>query len=121
MLADPQSVTYDSVAYSCPRVGNDASSAVYRSADNDFEIRTGHTVSRGGRKRSVISVRRRKVAEDPFNSTLNAEYSTTVALTINEPVVGFTTAERALLIDTVLDYLRTSTDAVPLAIAAGQL
>lgn len=121
MLADPQSLTYNAVAYSCPRVGNDTTSAVYRSADDDFEIRTGHSVTRAGRKRSVISIRRRKVAADPFNSTLSAEYSTTVALTINEPTVGFTAAERVLLLDTVLDYLRTGTDAAPLAVASGQV
>lgn len=121
MLSDPQSVTYDSVAYSCPRIGSDMSSAVYRSSDGAFEIRTGHTMTKNGRVRSVVSVQRRKVAADPFVTTMNAEYTASLALTINEPKVGFTTAERVLLIDTVLDYLRANTDAVPAAIAAGNI
>lgn len=121
MLTDPQSITYDAVAYSCPRVGNDVASATYRSSEADFTIRTGNTTTRGGRKRSVISVTRRKVADDPFNSTLSAEYSMTVSLTLNEPTVGFTAAERVLMIDAVLDYLRAGTDAVPLAVGSGQI
>jgi len=121
VLTDPQSVTYNSVAFSCPRVGNDGSSAVYRSADGDFQIRTARTQSKSGRVRSVVSIQRRKVAADPFNTTVSGEYTTTISFTMNEPVVGFTSAERTLFVDTVLDYLRASTDAVPLAVGSGQL
>jgi len=121
MLSDPQSITYDSVAYSCPRVGNTDNTAKYQDVTGTITISTGQQTTKGSRKRSVVTVRHRKVAANPFDSSLNAEYSASISLTLNEPVVGYTQAEKVLLIDAVLDYLRASTDAVPAAIAGGQI
>lgn len=121
MLADPQSVTYDTVVYSLPRVGNDTKSAVYRDATNTLEMKTMSSETKNGRQRYVVSLRHRKVATDPFNSTLNAEYQTTISLSMNTSRVGFSSAERALLIDSFLDALRASTDALPNNVVNGQL
>lgn len=121
MLADPQSITYNSVAYSLARVGNTALSAAYRDSDFNFELRTGHSTAKNGRVRSAVSLYQRTVAADPMSPTINAEFTRTLSIVLNEPKFGFTSANRTLFVDTFLDYLRASTDAVPLAVFGGQV
>lgn len=121
MLATPVSLTYNSVAYSLPLVGSGLDQAKYADADSTFVLTTGHSTTRGGRTRSRLDLRFRKVAADVFQSTLNAEYSASLALTGNFPTVGFSAAERALLVDTFLDALRANTDTIPLKVLAGEL
>lgn len=121
MLSEPISVTYDTVAFSLPRVGNTSNSATYRDSTRTFEIRTGNTLTKGRRRRSAISLTHNIVSADPFVPATNSEFSRTLSLVINEPEVGFTAAQRVLFLDTFLDYLRTGTDAAPIAVFGGQI
>jgi hypothetical protein len=47
----------------------------------------------GKRTRRTARLNLTKVAADPFNSSLNASYSSSIYLVVDHPVVGFTPAD----------------------------
>lgn len=109
-FADPQSVTINAVANSLPRTSNGPGPAgAFRKDDGNVELLVSHAY--GSRTRRTVRLNHRKVATDPFNSSLNAQYSMSVYLVVDHPVVGYTNVEQKQIVDALTAYLTASTGA----------
>lgn len=108
-LADPQSVTIGS-AISLPRTGQGVTSGVFTSADGMVRLLVSHNLGR--RKRTTVRLEHRKVAANPFDSSVNAEYSMTSYLVIDWPTVGYTVAEAKQVVDGLVNFLAAGSGAV---------
>ncbi len=102
MLADPQTVTVNSVAIACARTSMGATQNVYTSADGLTTVTTKQNKS-ATRFRREYRISQQKIAADPI-SALNKSVGCSVYLVIDEPVFGFS--------DTEIGYLHSALEAV---------
>jgi hypothetical protein len=94
MLADPQTITIDSVGVDFPATGRAIGKSVYTSEDGTMSFEISHQpVSGGTRNRRLIRLNVETVAADPFNDSLNKPYSMSTYLVIDVPTVGFSAAD----------------------------
>lgn len=97
MLADPQSVTINSVAVPLPRTQSGANQNTYTSADGNTFMTSKQNVTKD-RFRREVRLSQQKIAPDPI-SALNVQKGVSVYLVIDEPRAGFSDAEIGYLID----------------------
>lgn len=102
MLADPQTVTINSVATSLPKVVNGPTSNVYTSVDGNTSLTTKQNVS-ATRFRREVRLSQKKIAADPI-SAVNKEIGVSVYFVIDEPRAGFSDVEIGYLIDALKNY-----------------
>lgn len=107
--ADPQSVTIAGVATSLPRTGSGANIGAFRSNDGNVSLEVSSQY--GKRTRRTIRLSHRKVAADPFTSSVNAEYSMSTYLVVDTPKTGYTVAQAKEIVDALTAYLTASTGA----------
>jgi hypothetical protein len=107
VLADPQSVTINSVATSLPKTSGGQTVNVYTSADGNTSMTTKQNVT-ASRFRREVRLSQKKIAADPI-SALNVEKGVSVYLVIDEPRAGFSDTEIGYLID-ALKAWATSTN-----------
>lgn len=92
MLPDPiPTLTVNSVTYDFVRIGSTETSSVYQTANgNDRMI-----VSRQNKARNRYTIRldRRKVAANPFDASLNQEYTQSAYVVWDIPKLGVTPEE----------------------------
>jgi len=86
-LADPQSITVDSVAQSLALIKADGLKSEYATADEVYRFTVSHQES-GKRTRRMVRVDKRVVAADPLSS-VNEYKSLGIYLVIDEPEFGF--------------------------------
>lgn len=91
MLSSPQSITISGVATDLNRVVTRETSSVYSSTDGALTLEVSHQTT-SKRKRHLMKVTKNIIAADPL-TTVNTEYSGSVHIVIDEPIVGFTDAE----------------------------
>lgn len=112
MFADPQSITVNAVAVSLPRVsGGTGTSNSYRSTDRSEELVLAR--QDGNRIRTTARINFRKVAADPFQPSINQEYTGSAYVVLDAPKVGYTNTElkyqlqalRGWLIDANIDKI----------------
>lgn len=107
MLADPQSVTINTVAISLPRTNQGPTQNVYTSADGKTTMTTKQNTS-AKRFRREVRVSQTKVAADPI-SAVNAESGVSVYLVVDEPRSGvFSDAEIGYIIDGFKTWLSSA-------------
>lgn len=108
MLADPQSVTINSVATSLPRTQQGPNQNIYTSADGKTVLTTKQNTT-SARFRREVRLAQTKIAADPI-SAVNKESGVSVYLVIDEPRSGvFSDTEIGYLID-ALKAWSTSTN-----------
>lgn len=97
MFADPQSVTYSTVAKSLPAIGRGDDSSEYKLNDSGvvYDLLLQHQFK--ARNRAVVRLRRDSYASDPIVPTNNVLASMTATLTIDFPNVGLTPADAQAL------------------------
>lgn len=103
MLADPQSVTINSVATPLPRTSQGATANVYTSADGNTSMTTKQNLT-ASRFRREVRLSQKKIAADPI-SAINTEKGVSVYLVVDEPRTGFTDVEIGYLIDALKGWL----------------
>jgi hypothetical protein len=109
MLADPQSVTYNSGSVSLPAIARGANTSKYQKDDGTMALTISHAL--GKRNRSTVRLDFSKIAADPLISAQNIKYSMSAYLVIDRPVTGFTVAEAKLVVDALTAYLTASSGA----------
>lgn len=107
MLADPQSVTINSVATSLPRTQQGPTVNVYTSADGKTTFTTKQNIT-AKRFRREIRLAQTKIAADPI-SAVNSESGMSVYLVIDEPRNGvFSDVEIGYVIDALKGWLSSA-------------
>lgn len=90
-FADPQSVVLPVGTLALPRVGFGPSSGSFKlndAADGvTAELLISHSYGKRVRRTARLNIT--AVSPDPFNSALNALYSSSYYLVVDHPVVGF--------------------------------
>lgn len=94
-LADPQTLTVNTVEQTLNRVKSEGTRSVYKTPDEEFSFTVSHQESKS-RTRRMCRVDQRIVAADPLTAT-NEYKDLGVYLVIDEPEYGFT--------DTEIDYV----------------
>jgi hypothetical protein len=118
MLADPQSVTYNSGSVSLPAVGRGVNTSSYQKDDGTMKLSISHAY--GKRTRRTVRLDFSKIAADPLVSAQNIKYSMSAYLVIDQPVTGFTVAESKLVVDALTAYLTASSGAKVTAVLGGE-
>lgn len=109
-LADPQSVTINSVAVSLPRISSGENKGTFKSNDGSVSLNVSHTY--GKRTRSVVRLDHQKVAPDPLVSSTNILYSMGCYIVFDRPLTGYTVAEAKQVVDGFIAALSASSGAL---------
>lgn len=104
MFADPQGLTYNTVAKSLVRISAGEDSSIYRLDDsgNVYTFQISHQF--GKRNRFVAKVTRESTAADPLDDNTNIATSASVTLSIDVPVVGVPAADASYLAQMLIDW-----------------
>lgn len=111
-LADPQSVTYLTVAKSMPRVSSDRSGSVYAKDDREVVMTITQQKTAKGRFRTSVNLVHTKTAADPLLPSTNTLYSATCTIIFDRPAAGYTVAEVKGIYDALTGQLNASSGAV---------
>lgn len=117
-LPDPQSVTISGTATSLPRTGFTNTSGTFASADGAISETVSHQY--GKRTRHLIRLDHSKVAADPFTSGINTKYAASVYIVVDQPNVGYTSAELKAVVDGFLAQLAASSGTLITRILGGE-
>jgi len=109
-LAD-QTVTINAIAISLPRIGSGLSTGLFQSGDGLVKETVSHTTS-GKRTRLLFRLDHRKIAADPFDSSLNTEFKMAAYVVYDVPLVGYTITEQKQVIDGFAAQLAASSGAL---------
>jgi len=93
--SDPQSITVSGTAISLPRTSSGVNAGTFTSADSTAILKISNAY--GKRNRRTARLEHSKIAADPLTS-VNQKYSMTVYVVVDEPVVGYTLAERQAVV-----------------------
>lgn len=117
-FADPQSITISGVTTSLPRtsVGKDASD--YLSADGLIKLSAASAYGR--RNRRTLRVDHRKVAVNPYETSLNQEFSMSNYIVFDIPKYGYTLAEAQAVWTGFITQVRLSSDALIVKLLGGE-
>jgi len=105
MFADPQSVTYATVAKSLPAIGRTAELSEYKLNDTGviYDLTLSHQFK--ARNRAVARLRRDAFATDPIKPAQNILASMTATFTLDFPVSGYTAADAQALGNALVAWL----------------
>lgn len=118
-LADPQTITVNSVAQSLKRVSMGTGTGSFKTNDGNFTLEIAHSYTK--RNRHTVVLRQRKIAADPLAPTLNVEVTQSVRVTIDTPNnSAFTVAENKLLWDGFAAWLAASSGAIETQLLGGE-
>jgi len=106
VLADPQSVTINSVATSLPKTFTSPTTNTFTSADGVSSMVTKQNQT-ATRFRREVRLSQHKVAADPI-SGLNKDLGVSVYFVIDEPKSGFSDTEIGYLIDALKTWLSSA-------------
>lgn len=117
MFADPQSVTYATVAKSLAAISRGDESSTYRLDDSGvvYQLQLGHQFKQ--RKRVVARLQRTSFASDPLVPANNLLASMTATLTLDFPNVALTATDAQNLGKALVGWL---SDANILKLANGE-
>lgn len=115
---DPVSITVNAVAQSMPRTGSGINLGTFRQADGTNDVKIAHQY--GKRTRREFRFNDRKIAADPFDSTLNKEVSMSAYLVVDLPPQGYTITEAQNVVDGLLAYLTASSSAKLIKFLGGE-
>lgn len=118
MLADPQTIVYNTAPQSLPRVAVDATSAAYQDATGTFRLINSHAV--GKRVRTSFRLQTQQISPDPLTPAINKPSSMSVTLVIDAPLNGYSLALQKVLVDTLTEYLTQASGAVVTKVLGGE-
>lgn len=107
-FADPQSITVNAVPKSLPRISSGEASAVYKAADDEFQMRISHQKTKT-RVRRMVRIDQKIVASDPLTAE-NAYQTAGVYLVVDEPEFGFTDTQLGYLVTALKDWIVAGTN-----------
>lgn len=118
MFADPQSVTYATVAKPLPAIGRAPDQSDYKvvAVDAEYQLRLAHTF-KPARNRVVARLQRTAVVDDPLTTSSKMIASATATFTVDFPSAGMTLSQARDLAAALRDW---ATDANLLKLVGGE-
>lgn len=118
MFIDPQTLTINAIANSLPRTASGVNTGAFTKDDGNVKMTISHQL--GKRTRRNVRVDFRKVAADPLSTGYNKEYTMSVYLVVDHPVVGFSIAEEKQIVDALTAFLTASSGSNVTKILGGE-
>lgn len=118
MLTDPQTITINAIANSCPAVARGIDTSTYSKDDGNVKLLVAHQY--GKRTRTSVRLDFRKIAADPLISSQNIEYGMSAYLVVDRPRTGFTLIEAKQIVDGLLTWLTASSGANTSKVLGGE-
>lgn len=118
MFTDPQTVTINAVAQTLPRTSSGVDTGAFKKDDGTVQLSISHAY--GKRTRRLVRLDSSKIAADPLISSTSIKYSLGVYLVIDEPVTGYTVAERKQVVDALVAYLAATSGSNVTKILGGE-
>lgn len=118
MLADPVTITVNSVAQTMPRTGSGVNLGSFTEADGTNSVKVAHQY--GKRTRREFRFNDKKIAADPFDATLNREVGMSVYVVVDLPPQGYTVTEAKLLCEGMFTFLTASSSAKLIQFLGGE-
>lgn len=87
-LADPQTITINSVAKTLNRIKTDGMKSIYSTDDETFRFTVSHQETKAGRTRRMVRIDQRVVAADPLTA-INSYKELGIYIVFDEPEYGF--------------------------------
>lgn len=115
MFADPQTVTYATVAKTLPAIGRNANASEYKLNDSGtvYDLQLSHQF-KAQRTRAVARLQRDTVIANPLNTAQSFLASMTATLTMDFPASGLTPADAQTLANALVGWA-TSANLLKLA------
>lgn len=121
MFGDPQTLTVNSVAQACNRLGTGLDEAAYKTSDGLFGLSIRHRKLAKKRVLHQVQFSQQILAADPMDPTVNALSQMGVTLTCNVPDAGYIpVATQKLLVDAFLVWLAASSGAAVTKLLGGE-
>lgn len=117
-FADPQSITFNSVATSFPRTSSGVNQGNFKTADSAYELVVSHQY--GKRNRHVLRVNQTKTTADTLVPATNIIASASVYLVVDGPKFGFSNTELKYIVDGISAYLAASSGAKVTQLLGGE-
>lgn len=105
-LADPQTITVNTVEKTLNRIKSDGYRSEYQTDDEAFKMTVSHQEAKD-RTRRMVRIDQRVVAADPLTSA-NEYKSLGIYLVIDEPEYGFSDAEIDYVVQALGAWLTTA-------------
>lgn len=118
-LADPQSVTINSVAQSLARTGVSEVKSTYQKDDGTVTMTVSHQPGKV-RSRDSAKLTFSKIAADPLLAGVNREVSISVFFNIDRPLIGLTVTEMKDVATALTSWLTASSGANLTKILGGE-
>lgn len=118
-LADPQTITVNTVAKTLNRVKSDGFQSIYQTDDEAYKFTVSHQETKSNRTRRMVRVDNRVVAADPLTS-VNEYKEVGIYLVIDEPEYGFADADLNYITQALIAWLSASSGANVLKVLASQ-
>lgn len=118
-LSDPQTITINGVAKTLARTSTDTNTSIYRTADSELMATIAHQFT-AKRARHFITMVHSKVAPDPLFPAQNSPYSSTLRLTSDVPLVGYTVSELQLQFRGFAAWLTAASEATYVKVLGGE-
>lgn len=109
MLADPQSITYATVAKSLPAVGRGETSSIYKLFDGTtatYTLTVSHQFAK--RNRAVVRLTRDSVVTDPLVPANSIAASMSATLTLDFPTAGLVATDAQALGNALCGWLTSA-------------
>jgi hypothetical protein len=103
MFTEPQTVTVDAAAVELPRTSFGDRNGLFESVAAGLRLRISHTL--GKRTRRQVRLDFTKTAADPLLDGVSRQYSSSVYLVIDQPMVGFDVNEIQANAKVLVDWL----------------
>lgn len=103
MFSEPQTVTVNAVASNLPRVAFGNRSGTFENVTDGHKLTVTHV--NGKRNRSTVRFDITKTAADPLLDGVSKQYSMSVYLVIDRPLVGFDVASTEDNVQGLVDWL----------------
>lgn len=111
MLADPSTVTINSVANILARTSTEGSKSVYQSADGLVKMTVSHQKGKGQNIRSMIRLDQTSIVENPLDSSQNIMATKSLYLVVDRNPFLATVDEQVLDYGGLNAFLAESTNA----------
>lgn len=119
--ADPQSITFNTVAKSLPRVSSveNGSSYLFNDGTDVFKMDISHSYAKS-RIRHLVKLGHQRAAADVYQPAVNTLSQMSAHLVVDVPVVGFTPIQQYYVFAALIDNLRASTETNILKVIGGE-
>jgi len=105
MFPEPISLTIATVAKSLQRVSSGDQRGVFKNATEGLKLTISHSETNAKRQRKVVRLDHAKNAVDPLLTGVSRPVSSSITLSVDFPLVGYTTVEMEDYIEALAIWL----------------